>query len=161
MTQDEILDALEDEREKFMDAIEGLSQEAMQEPGVIADWSVKDILFHLSMWEAELVKLLWQAVQGMKPTTAQFGPKKVNEFNAAWQAQAQTRPLELVMDDFVAVRKQTARRVRSFADQDLDDPERYSWLKGQPLWKWIAEDSFIHEAEHAAQIREWRLRRGI
>jgi hypothetical protein len=161
MTRDEILDALEDEREKLMDAIEGLSEEAMQAPGVVGDWSVKDILFHLSMWEAELVKLLWQAAQGVKPTTVYFGALTVDELNAAWQAQAQTRPLELIMDDFVAVRKQTAKRVLSFSDQDLDDPDRYAWLKGQPLWKWIAEDSFIHEAEHGAQVRAWRARSGF
>ena len=159
MTKDEILDTLEDEREKFMDTIEGLSAEAMQEPGVIADWSVKDILFHLSMSEAELVKLLWQAAQGITPTTVYFGSLTVDELNAAWQVQAQTRPLQLVMDDFVAVRKQTAKRVLAFTDQDLDDPDRYAWLKGKPLWKWIAEDSFVHEGEHATQIRAWRLRR--
>ena len=158
MTKDEIMDALEDEREKFMDAIEGLSEEALQEPGVNGDWSVKDILFHLSMWEAELVKLLWQAAQGITPTTVYFGSLTVDELNAAWQVQAQTRPLQLVMDDFVAVRKQTAKRVLAFTDQDLDDPDRYAWLKGKPLWKWIAEDSFVHEGEHATQIRAWRLR---
>jgi hypothetical protein len=156
MTKDEILEALEDEREKFLDAIEGLSDEALQEPGMVGEWSVKDVLSHLIAWEAELVKLLWQAKQGIDPGSAHFGGKSVDELNAAWYAEFQARPLEQVQADFQAVRRQTERRVEAFLDKDLNDPGRYPWLEGHPLWEWVAGDSFEHEAEHAAQIRAWR-----
>ena len=58
-------------------------------------------------------------------------------------------------------RKQTGRRVEAFNDKDLEDPKRYPWLKERPLWQWIAGDSFEHEAEHAAQVRQWRAARGL
>ena len=161
MTKDEILDALEDEREKFLDIIDGLPDEAMQEPGVVGEWSIKDILSHLSMWEAELVKLLWQAANGQVPTSAQFSGASVDEVNAAGWEQSKPRPLERVLDDFREVRKQTNRRVRAFSDKDFNDPLRFPWLDGSPLWEWIACDSFEHEAEHGIQISEWRLRLGI
>jgi hypothetical protein len=161
MTQDEILDALEDQRENFLEAIDGLSDEQLVQPGVVGDWSVKDIMFHLTMWEAELVKLLWQAAQGVQPTTAQFGKMPVDERNAVWGAQSKDRTLEQVIDDFAGVRKQTSRRVTAFKDIDLEDPQRYPWLNGHPLWVWIAEDSFKHEAEHTAQILNWRQNQGV
>jgi len=161
MTLDEILDALEDEREQFLDAIEGLSEEQMEQPGVIADWSVKDLLHHLSMWEGELIKLLWQTAQGVAPTTIHFSQASVDATNAAWHEQGKTRPLANVLSDFAAVRKQTTRRVSAFSDEDLNDPQRYPWLKEYPLWEWVKSDSFGHEAEHTAQIREWRSRQGI
>lgn len=161
MTKDEILDALEDEREKFLDAIDGLSEEAMLEPGVVGEWSIKDILCHLSMWEAEMVKILWQTAQDEKPATAHFTQTNVDITNAAWQQNAQDRPLERVLADFQAVRKQTARRVEAFEDEELEDPQRAPWQKGVPLWQWIASDSFEHEAEHAAQISAWRAQRGL
>jgi hypothetical protein len=156
MKKDEILDALEDEREKFLDAIDGLSDEELVEPGVVGDWSVKDIIFHISMWEADLIKLLWHLSQGEKPSTAYFTNLSVDETNAAWQEISQTRALEDVLTDFAAVRKQTTRRVQTIPDEDLADPKRYEWLEGRPLWEWIAADSFEHEIEHAVQIREWR-----
>ena len=74
MTKDELLDALEEERENFMEAIAGLSDEELEQPGASGEWSVKDVLSHLSMWEAELIKLLWQARKGQKPTTIHFSP---------------------------------------------------------------------------------------
>ena len=160
MTQDEILDSLEDEREKLLEAIEGLSDEQMIEPSLGGGWSVKDVLHHLAMWEAEIVKLLWQASQGTKPTTIHFAHADIDQVNATWQASGKDRPLELVTGDFSGARKKTARRVESFRDQDLNDPQRYPWLKSTPLWKWIAEDSFNHDAEHAEQIRKWRAERG-
>jgi hypothetical protein len=161
MNRDELLDALEDGREKFIDAIEGLSDEAMLEAGVIEGWSIKDMLYHLSMWEAEMVKLLWQAAQGQKPTTKHFTQVDVDATNTAWLEQGKVRPLDQVLADFQSVRKQTTRRVKAFSDEDLTDPQRYTWLGGRPLWEWVVGDSYDHEAEHAAQILEWRARRGV
>ena len=161
MTKDEILDALEDTREATLEAIEGLTDEVMQESSVIDEWSVKDILFHISMWGAELVKLLWQASQGQESTSLLTSDASVEKVNAGWQAKSHERSLELTLEDFHSVRKQTSRRVEAFSDEDLNNPQRYTWLQGQPLWEWIAGDSYEHEAEHAAQIREWRQRRGL
>lgn len=160
MNKDEILDALEDGREHFLDALEDLSDEALLEPGVIEGWSIKDMLFHLSMWEAELIKLLWQVAHGEKPSTLHFTQIDVDATNATWLELAKGRPLERILDDFQAVRKQTSRRVEALNDRDLEDPKLYPWLDDRPLWEWIAGDSFEHEAEHAAQVRIWRSNRG-
>ena len=161
MNQDEILDALEDGREYLLEAIDGLSDEALLEPGVVGDWSVKDLLYHVSMWEAELVKLLWEAAQGLPPSFFSFAGQTFDEINAAWAVEGQARTLEQVWDDFHSVRKQTIRRLSAFNDKDLNDPVRYPWLKDHPLWEWIAENSFAHEKEHTAQIKEWRLKKGV
>lgn len=156
MTRDEILDALEDEREKFLEAIDGLTDRQIQMPGVVGEWSVKDIMIHLSAWEAEVVKLLWQAKNGQKPSSMHFTQVDVDATNQQWFSDYHSRSLERVQDDFAAVRKQTVRRVEAFSDKDLEDPQRYSWLGDRPLWEWIAGDSFEHEAEHTEQILAWR-----
>ncbi len=161
MNKKEILSTLEESRKNFLKTLEGLPEEAMLQPGAAGEWSVKDILAHLSLWEAELIKMLFQIRQGEKPTSAQFSSKKVDAINAEWQAANASRPLERVMADFLAVRKQTIRQVQGFADQDLTDPERYPWLRGKPLSTWIATDSFEHEGEHSEDIRQWRARTGL
>ncbi len=157
MTKDEIFDALEDERENFLDAIDGLSDDELQLPGVVGKWSIKDIMIHLSAWEAEMVKLLWQAKQGQPPSNPDWTEEQVDQLNQEWFEAYHARPLDRVMADFIAVRKQTSRRVEAFTDKDLNDPQRFSWLKDRPLWVWVAQDSFEHEAEHTAQIRSWRV----
>jgi hypothetical protein len=160
MNRAELLQQLEEGRERFLDAIEGLSEAALQQPGVAGDWSVKDILAHLARWEAELVKLLWQAQHGEKPNTVHFTQRDVDETNARWHRQSQSRPLDRVLDDFHGVRVQTTRRIESLPAGALENPAAYPWLAGKPLWEWIAGDSFEHEAEHEVQIRNWRQESG-
>lgn len=158
MNKKEILHALESEREKFLDLIEGFSPEELEQPGVAGDWSIKDIIAHLSMWEGELVRMLWQAKRGETPSTAQFRGAPVDTVNAQWFKLAKDRPLERILEDFHAVRNQTMHRVEDFSEHDLTDPKRYSWSKGKALWERIADDSFAHESEHAADVQAWLAR---
>jgi len=162
MDQVEIISRLNIEQQELMDAIAGLQVETMLEPGVNGEWSVKDILAHLSAWEAELVKLLWQARQGKRPTTIHFSKDRdIDKTNLTWHAERKDRPLELVLEDLQAVRKQTLRRVAEFTDKELNDPQAFKWLREFPLWEWIASDTFGHGPEHIAQIKAWRQKRGV
>jgi len=160
MNKAELLDALEDGREKLIETIDDLSDEALTEPGVVGEWSIKDILAHLNAWEAELIKLLWQVRQGGKPTDAQVQDSEVDERNQMYYEQSRQRPLERVVADFEGIRRQTIRRVEAFSNKELIDPDRYRWLKGRALWERIAEDSYTHDAEHTADILAWKQARG-
>ena len=156
MNKNELLDALEDGREAFLDLLDDIPQEDWEQPGVMQEWSIKDILYHLTMWEAELVKLLWQISQEQPPANALVSKVSDDERNAQWFVQSQNRSLERVVQDYQGVRKQTIRRLKEIPDKTLSDARRFPWLKNEPLWKWIAESSFLHEAEHAGAIQNWR-----
>lgn len=156
MEKTELIDALEDGRSELIEMLEDLPDEVMEEPGVSGNWSIKDILAHLSMWEGQLVTLLFQASRGIdKPTTVHFGKETVDELNQRWHAISQDRPLSQIWQDWLTVRKQTIRRVSEFSDQDLNDPARFAWLGNVPLFQWIANDTIEHEDEHADAIRDW------
>ncbi len=159
MNKTELLAALEIEREKFLDAIEGIPEEAMIEPGVNGEWSLKDLLSHLTRWEAEMVRGLWQTKQGQVPDWPDGS--KVDEINAQWHTEMRDRPLIKALDDFEAVRSQTLLRVEAFTDRELTDPKRYPWTRGTPLWEIIANNSFGHEEEHLPDIVTWRKKRQI
>jgi hypothetical protein len=155
MNKKDLLAALEDTHERLTEAIASLSEEEMLLPGTMGDWSVKDLLAHLSRWEAELVKLLWQARQGLQPSTILNSPISFDEINARWQQEDQDRPLKRILEDFHGVREQTMRRLESFEDKDLDNPQRFPWLKGRELWTWVASDSYEHDLEHLPQLLNW------
>ena len=161
-SKSQLLEAIQVERAKLEKKIAGLSPQELVYPACMDTWSVKDILAHLSAWEAELVKLLWQASFGKKPNTVHFDSERdVDAMNLSWYNERKERPLEAVLEDLHAVRKQTLRRVAEFTDKELNDPEAFTWLRGYPLWEWIASDSFKHVPEHTAQIQAWRQARGL
>ena len=155
MKKDELIRQLEDEHDNFLELIEDLPDEILLKTGVIDNWSIKDIIAHITMWEAQLVTFLWQAKQGQKPNTAQLSSISEDELNQKWYLQNVTRGLEQILEDFYAIRTQTIRRVQPFSEHELNDPKRFAWLKGKTLITIIAESSFAHEAEHADQIRSW------
>jgi len=159
MNKNELITSLKRSREGFRKVLEDMSEAEMLEKGVVGHWSVKDVLAHLTRWEAELVKLLWQARQGLRPDTQLNRHEPYDEVNARWYLDDQERPLERILQDFHGVRHQTLRRLEAFTEDELNDPQKFPWLEGRPLWRWIAEDSFEHEAEHLEQILAWRSRR--
>ena len=161
MNKKELFDELETSRERFLELIDDISDDSLIEPGVNGAWSIKDLLAHLTRWEAELVKLLWQASQGQKPTSAHFSQLSEDKLNQQWYVEMSTRSMGQVLDDFHAVRNQTIRRIEDFSDQELNDQNRYNWLAGKPLWVWVAADSHEHESEHASQIMRWKAQKSI
>ena len=160
MDKKELIETLEDSHQELLEMLEGLPEVILTEPGVTGTWSIKDILAHLTYWEGQTVTLLFQMKRGMpKPTTVHFGDEPVDALNERWHAQGKDRPLAMVWSDFVGVRKQTVRRVSEFSDEDLQNPARFAWLKGKPLWEFIVSDTVTHEEEHADAIRDWLDRR--
>jgi hypothetical protein len=155
MKRSEIIARLESEREVFLEILETIPQDQWLTPGVVGNWSIKDILYHLSRWEAELIKLLWELRQGQKPTTLQFTQKDIDKSNQDFFLESRYRSLERILEDFHAIRNQTILRVEMFTDKELNDTGQFPWLKGRPLWEWIASDGFEHEMEHGSEIVAW------
>lgn len=160
MNRDEILSALDASRNDFLAAIAGLTDEQLQEPGVNGDWTVKDMMYHISLWEAELVTLLWQVASDKTPTTVHFTQTHFDQTNQQWYLQGKNRPLEIVRQDFQGVLNQVKRRLEDFSEEDLNSVQRFTWQRENPLWEWIGSDSFQHEPEHTAQVLAWRESRG-
>jgi hypothetical protein len=161
MNKSTILKKLRSEHQRMLAVIDGLSKDAMLQPGVIGDWSVKDILNHLSHWEAELVTLLWQVQQGQKPSSVSHSNEEIESLNQQWYKEGLERSLEMIMIDFRGVRKQTIRRVEAFNEDDLAKADRYPWLKGKSLADKIATYSFEHDREHIEQVRKWREQQSL
>jgi len=162
-TKLDLLDSLEENRERFLDFLEKLDPEDYNIPITKPDgslenaWTIRDIIFHLSRWEAELIKLLWQVKQGQKPTSAFFlPPTKIDETNEQWHREGLGRSLDLILEDFHAVRNQTILRIENLSDTDLFDRKRYSWLKGKSLCELIDEYTKQHENDHLSSMVVWK-----
>lgn len=156
MTKQEIVEAMQDSRAKLQQAISGLDDTAVHEPGVVGDWSLRDILAHLTRWEAELVRLLFQLKQGQEPDFPTLTNPDFDAINARFQKESAGRSLELIRVDFTNVRIQTQRRLAEFTEKEINEPNVFPALKGNSLFAYIAENTFKHENEHTAQIIAWR-----
>jgi hypothetical protein len=156
MNKAEVLSALENSRTQLQQAIEGLTPEEMTQPGTLGEWSIKDILAHISRWEAELIQILYQIQQGSAPKIPDYSTADFQRLNAQFVLESQSRSLQQIKDDLLAVRKQTLKRIEQIPEKDLSDPRRFPSLGGSSLAQVIEAYTFEHDSEHAEQILSWR-----
>ncbi len=131
------------------DSYEGVSDSRLVEPGVVDDWSVKDVLAHVTSWEEEALKHLPLIIAGGTPPryAAQGG---IDAFNA--RATEAGRRLSLA--EVLRRRDETHARLLDF-------------IRSQPAGTFGGQtrarrrlrlDTYGHYPEHTEAIRAWRDR---
>ncbi len=151
MTKPELLQAIQKGRTDFEATLARLTPEQMTAPGAMGEWSVKDILGHIGVWESRLVTILYAIEQGATPQTFRT-QAEVDQANAESFAEQRDRPLDRVLADFHGVHKQLLKRLEAVEERDLNDPKRFKWMEDEPLEKLVAGDTFVHYAEHRPAI---------
>jgi hypothetical protein len=158
VNRDEILEELENSRIQLLELLEPIPDETLIEPGTIGEWSIADVLAHLTAWESELVTLLMQVDQGKKPEKWLQAAADIQAYNDQRYQENKGRDLDRIFGDFHDVRIQLEEWLEEFSDRQLNDPDRYPWAKGRPLWLFIEECSFGHEEEHLEDLEEFVTR---
>jgi hypothetical protein len=133
-----------------------LDKTQMTTKGVIDDWSIKDMLAHISSWHHRLLTWLDAAIQNVEPAIS--GPDSVEEMdalNAQFYQENKSRPLDEVLTDFRTTHQQIMDIIQAMREEDLISPQRFAWTQGSPLWQLIAGDTYEHYQEHRKQIQEW------
>jgi DinB superfamily len=133
----------------FTASFDGLLDARMLEPGVTGDWSVKDVLAHVTIWEEEALKYLPLIAEGGRPPKyATLGG--IDSFNT----QMVERRRSLTLAEVRRQLEETHRRLRDYvaaAPEDLLTPDTRFRRR-------LRFDTYSHYPEHAEAIREWRER---
>jgi hypothetical protein len=121
---------------ELMRAIRGLPDPSFSRPGVVGNWSIKDVLAHVSAWERELIEHIAAEEHG-----DEWELPNVDQFNAEQAELDADRTLDDVRDDL-----------------EETHAELMSILEETPVLSrdLVASDTYKHYAEHAAQITAWR-----
>jgi hypothetical protein len=159
MNKQDILDEIKAARIELLAAIDGLTPDQMRIAGVVGYWSVKDVLAHIVAWQSELVTALNQVANGRVPSIISI--EDIDEWNEEQYHVNVRRPLEAVLDDLAGVHKMLLRMVADIDPRTLTDNRRFRWMEGEPLWYLIEENGYLHEREHAEEIRAWRDEHGL
>ncbi len=157
MNKAELLNDIRREHERLAKLVAQLGEDQLAAPGVVGDWSVKDILAHITAWDRLLPGWLEAARIGAHPKLPSEGYTWADEdkLNEAIYLQHKDEPLEQALADFSASYALVQREVDALSDEQLTDPQRYQWMHGKPLASLIATDSSEHYKDFADQIEQW------
>jgi hypothetical protein len=145
-----LLDALDAAREDFHDALAAVDAELVTAPGVVGDWSVRDLVVHVAAWDEHGTAALELATSGRGDDFA-YSTADTDAENDRIEAEAlRTSPSDAL-----------AREERAFADFRAAiaalDPELlgHQLGNGDSVEAVIRYDGADHYGEHTEHIRAW------
>lgn len=138
---------------RLEEAFTGLADARMTQHGVTADWSVKDILGHVTAWEEEALKHLPHILEGKRPPRYSVLYGGIDAFNALKTEENRNRSLAEVLARFEQVHAQLVAYVAAAPDELISTETRFR--------RRIRLDTYSHYPVHTQAIREWREAQGI
>ncbi len=148
MDRRQLLQRLDTAWGAFEASYAGLSDAQLVKPGVTGDWSVRDILAHVSTWEEEALTHLPLILEGGMPPRYSVRYGGIDAFNARMTEQKASLSL-------AAVRRQldeTHRRLIDFIQRAPED----QLSRETRFRRRLRLDTYSHYPQHAEAIRQWR-----
>ncbi len=157
MTKARILGSIQSARAALERTLEALSQDQMTQPGVENDWSVKDILAHISDWERRMLQWIEESLRGEVPQRPADGMTwdDLDRLNEQIYLLNKDKALSEVLADFHGSYQQSLQAVEAMTEEDLIDPQRFGWRGGEPMWHMVAANTWEHYQEHGESISKW------
>jgi hypothetical protein len=140
-----LLERIEEAWRELFAALDDIPEDRMSAPGVIGDWSLKDLFGHLAFWDEHAVAEIERALADL--------PREDN----AWQEMNET--------DHAARRDHTLPEQRSAMHQAhaalVERLEAVAGIEAARIDEAIRVDTYEHYRDHIADIRSWRQRAGV
>lgn len=141
----EIVAAWEDLRASYA----GLDDEQMLEPGVTGDWSVRDVLAHVAVWDGEALNALPDIAAGRRePTEDEW--EGIDAFNARKTEELRGMPLDDVRELLDDNHRQLLDYLQGLASEGIASENAEAFRER------LASDTWDHYPEHTAAIRAFR-----
>jgi hypothetical protein len=149
VSKDRLLQRLESAWASLLESYAGLSEGELLEPEVTGDWSVRDIIAHVTWWEEEALTHLPVILAGGRPPRYSVKYGGIDLFNARMTEQRKALSLAEVLER----RDDVHQRLLVFIQSVPDDQ-----LAGR-FGRRLRLDTYGHYPKHAQAIRDWRERR--
>jgi hypothetical protein len=132
-------------RAKWDRAIEGIDREDMLRSGFCGEWSLKDVLSHITWYEREMVNLL----KAREFTGADYWDLPTDERNQRIYEERKEIDIELVVEEYAAVYDELIQQLELLTDDHLNDPANFPGMPSdwQP-WQVIASNTYKHYEGH-------------
>jgi hypothetical protein len=147
---DQLLGELDAQRAAFLEALDAVEPELVTAPGLVGEWSVRDLLVHIAFWCEHGADALALATGG-RGAEFDYRHDQTDAMNAALAAEAADLP-----PPEARLREEEAFLAFRGAVQALD-PEILDLRlgNGDTVAEVINYDGPEHYEEHAADIRAW------
>ena len=125
-------------------AIASVPEGRIDETGVVVEWSVKDLIGHVTTWEREAVRALHRLAD--RDLKAVVTWADIDGFNARESDRKRALRLSQLRREFEESHSQLTALLSDFPEEELSSKEVEARIR---------IDTYDHHAEHTAHIRSW------
>ena len=128
----------------------------MTEPGAAGDWSVKDVMAHLSSYDRWFVQASEAHFRGEMPPLDGTESMDFEQRNLFRHQQTRDHSLADVQAESQRVFDRLLEVVEAHSEEFLTQPQQFEGAPGPLLvWKMIEGDGYEHYRDHMRSIRAW------
>lgn len=159
-TREALLDGVRDVRQDLERLVAEVDEDRMEQPGSFGEWSLKDLLAHLTGWRQVAAARLEAALRREEPVfpwpphlEVGQGPDAKNEW---FMETNRDKPLAEVVRESREVFDRVERGITAISEDALFHPNRFSWLPGAALASAVVKGTIEHyRLAHEPEIRAW------
>lgn len=155
MTKGETIKFLKQDHQKLLDVVSNLTVEQLTSKKIIENWTVKDILAHISAWNKAEIKAIDLLLRNEKPF---YIGGLDNRFNEKAVRERKHYSFDRVYLEFENSFKNLIEKITSLTEEEWKYQTSYVWDDEKPLTVdslfYYTYEGAGHEGGHAKQIRE-------
>lgn len=155
-TKKRILQMLNTERKRLEQNLASLTPEEMHIPGVVGEWSIKDILAHLADWEAHMPIWMDAARSGDPVAEVEVGLswKQFDEFNQRIFERHKDQALIDVLAYFRSTHQEFMQMAEDMPEDEMLERGRYPFIGKGAVYDWLSAYA-AHDRWAKTHIRKW------
>lgn len=155
MTKSRLLDLLRTRRAAWDAALAQVPAVRRTEPGVAGEWSVKDLINHLTYYERWYADRLHEQLQGEA-----YRPNELDMMGEARNdvvfARDRHKPLAEVQAASAQAFARLIAGVEAQSEAFLTEPQQFESAPGPVrIWQMLRGDVYDHYPQHIAMIQNW------
>lgn len=148
MNTKQVLQRLDAAWTDFEASYAGLSESQLVIPGVSKQWSVRDVIAHVSWWDEEALKHLPHIREGQPPPRYSVTYGGIDAFNALMTEKWRKLSLADVLREHATVHRRLREYVQAVPDELFARETRFR--------RRLRLDTYGHYPKHAMAIHSWR-----
>ena len=155
-TKDELLAVAQSEREALEQFLSELSSDQMTQPGIVGEWSVKDVLAHLLEWEQMVLSWYAEGRQGKTPAvpSKEFNWGQLPQLNQFIYEKHRRRDLADIQKDFNASYRKTMKTIQGLTEDELFTRGHFPWTKANTLAAYFGSCTGSHYRWARTEMRK-------
>jgi uncharacterized damage-inducible protein DinB len=160
MDKQRAMQFFKDNHEKLLEVIGRLKQGQMVNDIVLGNWTVKDILAHISAWNLEIIKAIDDILNDEKSWFVNEEELNEEEFNRRETQKRKSWSLDKILEEWQHSFEKLIKRIENLSNSEWEYQTVFNWGNSTIP---VSIESLLgytykgegHEGGHAKQIKEY------